>query len=146
MATIKKRMDQELTQERLDANEAMAEAQLDYKEAKEALKHWKQENVKFSLNDQMFLYLQNEVERKEEIYKKLVETYNELIKKMPDSVAPLTRLDEFLANTFKDVEKNLVEPPTTGTPRGNPKSPKIVKRWEGFKIDASQFHLSYNRD
>ena len=73
--------------------------------------------------------------RKEEIYLKLIDTFNELIKKMPDSVAPLKRLDEFLANTLKDV----AEPPTTGTPRGFPKTPKIVKRWEGFKTDASNF-------
>ena len=133
-------MGQELLQERIiKAEKAMEEAQADYDEAKEAFtEDWKSKNPNGS-KAELFRYLKEELKDFLAPVESWRSTYNELVKKMPDSVAPLLRLDEFLANTLKDVGKNLVEPPTTGTPRSYPKTPKIVKRWEGFKIDASNF-------
>ena len=92
-------MDQELLQERLDAKKAMEEAKAKLDTAEEALKLWKQKNPEFSLTDQMFLYLQKEVERKgkdvescRQTYNGLIQTYNELVKYIPGSVAQLTSL------------------------------------------------------
>ena len=69
-----------------EAEKAMEEAQAKLEYAEE-----------FSPTYQMFLYLQNEVERKgvescRQTYNAWIQTYNELIKKMPDSRAQLTSL------------------------------------------------------
>ena len=80
-----------LLQERIDkAENAMEEAQAEYKEAKEALTKWKQAKPNFSLTDSMFLYLHKEIERISasvescrRTYDKLVETYDDLVKQIP---------------------------------------------------------------
>jgi hypothetical protein len=87
--TFPKNMDKLLWNETVDAKKAMEEAQAEYKVAKEAFTQWKQANGILP-ESPVYQELKQDVERnfvaverKEEIYKKLVETYDNLVKKMP---------------------------------------------------------------
>ena len=88
-----------LLQERIDAKKVMEKAQADYEEAKEAFtEDWKSKNPNGS-KAEMFLYLERMLEKYSAAVESCRSTYKELIKKMPDSVAPLTSLDKKVAST-----------------------------------------------